>query len=876
MNKKINNNKNIKKYLLTRKKTFLFLCSSIVAFVPIISSTSIYENLNNASFKYKKDYMLGDKKFNSYNDLLDYVNSNSKKINLEGNNSKWTVNLSGVIKTYNDPEKLRDDIYKNIKTRTIKTDVNLSNYANSKGIIGLTNQEAWKHISYDVNSKNTIYQGNNDQTYKSEEEAYKSFFQVKQGYIYNGINFDNKNSLRNYLEKDYFPNKNNNNTVVIVSPSGNSLPIDLTKKGAYDTLSNFIEENSEIRLNYTKNDNNIININKNNISNVIDEVNLKDLNYMHIQSNEGESRYVIDNKDSADLIGPYFYKGILDIPSFTDKNMWRKVSGVSKTVYIESKIDATIGSFFSSIINDDNNLNKIQAEDSNTNTLLFRTLLSTEDNKSYDKWFLDELQKLSPELAKEVIIANNSMMDGKKYNSFYKIPILYNFLMHRAISWGLGLDVINLIIDYFKNVCNFIQDVLEFISLYSDDLLISKNKKNKFNMADFFQIGNPEYDINTSTAYFLDQIKNEYPNLVALSYVYTQAENNISLAGGLIPFKSINFDYLWESKIISADDLYSIKYDLSSVYETFSELKLDDMVKKYVKNNKNMKIKNIESQEPDESKWEEKLKTINTKYTNQNIRDLLSNIGAKNNQYYSLSESILNSEIKMFLETGAIVKGGYLDKLKILSKSGDSLSTFVNFVKKYEENISTYRIYLAFILDLKYNLNIFNNNSTVNYNEFSKRLTYLIEAVFGTVGIVGGTIAKLYSSKNSVPSLGNNPMIELTSYRSGYIIDDIDIDGNKWDKTLNLGQANKDGKLFFADDIFDINDEFINPFIMGNNSISTNQKIVLADLSEGIRNSSTDYDDNLLQLIKESNELRPISRRGSTSVIMDPIDNVSL
>lgn len=682
--------------------------------------------------------------------------------------------------------------------------------------------------------------------------------------------------MRNYLEKDYFPNKNNNNTVVIVSPSGNSLPIDLTKKGAYDTLSNFIEENSEIRLNYTKNDNNIININKNNISNVIDEVNLKDLNYMHIQSNEGESRYVIDNKDSADLIGPYFYKGILDIPSFTDKNMWRKVSGVSKTVYIESKIDATIGSFFSSIINDDNNLNKIQAEDSNTNTLLFRTLLSTEDNKSYDKWFLDELQKLSPELAKEVIIANNSMMDGKKYNSFYKIPILYNFLMHRAISWGLGLDVINLIIDYFKNVCNFIQDVLEFISLYSDDLLISKNKKNKFNMADFFQIGNPEYDINTSTAYFLDQIKNEYPNLVALSYVYTQAENNISLAGGLIPFKSINFDYLWESKIISADDLYSIKYDLSSVYETFSELKLDDMVKKYVKNNKNMKIKNIESQEPDESKWEEKLKTINTKYTNQNIRDLLSNIGAKNNQYYSLSESILNSEIKMFLETGAIVKGGYLDKLKILSKSGDSLSTFVNFVKKYEENISTYRIYLAFILDLKYNLNIFNNNSTVNYNEFSKRLTYLIEAVFGTVGIVGGTIAKLYSSKNSVPSLGNNPMIELTSYRSGYIIDDIDIDGNKWDKTLNLGQANKDGKLFFADDIFDINDEFINPFIMGNNSISTNQKIVLADLSEGIRNSSTDYDDNLLQLIKESNELRPISRRGSTSVIMDPIDNVSL
>ena len=42
----------------------------------------------------------------------------------------------------------------------------------------------------------------------------------------------------------------------------------------------------------------------------MDQVNINDLNYQHIQSNEGESRYILDNSDSADLIGPYFYKGI--------------------------------------------------------------------------------------------------------------------------------------------------------------------------------------------------------------------------------------------------------------------------------------------------------------------------------------------------------------------------------------------------------------------------------------------------------------------------------------------------------------------------------------------------------------------------------------
>ena len=876
MGKNIINKSNSKSFFVRRKRMFLLTGATIVSLVPVTSSVAISTNttLNSIS---SGAYGLGNMNFGSYNELMNYVNNNSKTVSVEGNNSKWTVTLNGITKSYSDPNTLRQSLYNDyIKSKQVKTDVDLATYASSNGVLGLTSQKVWKHVSYDVNISNIVYQGANDQIFANQEDAYVSYFQTKQGYTFNGVNFNDKTSLRTYLEREYFPNKANlQNTVVITSPTGNSLPINLTRTDAYETLTNFINENAEIRLNYTNKSDESVSIEINNISDTMNAVELKDLNYQHVQSNEGESRYIIDNNDSADLIGPYFYKGVLDVTSFKNKKMWKKVNGVAKSVYVESQLDSTIGSFFTSIINDDNNLNKIQAEDGSTSTLLFRTLLSTPDNKSYDKWFIEELGKLSPDLANAVIKANNSMMTGKKYNSFYKIPVLYSFLMQRAISWGVGQNVINLIVDYFTNVCNFIQDVLEFVSLYSRNLLLSKDEKESFNMVDFFQIGNPEYDINTSTAYFLNEIKTKYPNLAAMALTYTQAESNISLVGGMIPFESINYDFLWETGTMTAEELYTIKPELKKIYDTFSQLNINDMVKIYVENNNRQDIIDV-ANEPDTTKWEEKLKLIKTS-TNQNIWDLLTSIGAKNNQYYALAESILNTEIKMFLESGAIVNGGYLDKLIILSKTNNTLSTYVNFVKKYEGQVSPYRVYLAFMLDLKNNLNIFNKESTANTDIFARRLSYLIEIVFGSSALVGNSFAKLYTSKNSVPSPVNNATLDLVDGNSDYIYEIIDLSGDKWDKSLNLGRANKDGKLFFNTEILKIDRDFINPIITSSGGLaSSDQVIILSDLAEGIRNSSTDWDDNLLQLVKESNELKPMSRRGSASVIMDPFDSASL
>lgn len=884
MGKNIINKSNSKSFFVRRKGMFLLTSATIVASVPVTSSVAISTNttLNSIS---SGAYSLGNMNFGSYNELMNYVNNNSKTVSVEGNNSKWTVTLNGVTKSYSDPNALRQSLYNDyIKSKQVKTDVDLSKYAGSNGVLGLTSQEVWKHVSYDVNSSNIVYQGANDQAYSSQDEAYKSYFQTKEGYSFNGINFSSKDMLKSYLEKEYFPNKQNTeNTVVITSPSGNSLPIDLTKENAYDLLTNFISENADIRLQYNSSDNRVVDITKNNIDSTINEVNLTDLNYQHVQSNEGGSRYIIDNSDGADLIGPYFYQGILDVSSFKDKSMWKKVNNVSKSVYSESKIDSVVGSFFTSIINDDNNLNKIQAEDGNTQTLLFRTLLSVDDNKSYDAWFLEELRKMSPELTDAVIKANDSMMTGKKYNSFYKIPVLYSFLIQRAITWGLGQDVINLIVDYFTNVCNFIQDVLEFISLYSKDLLLSKDGKHTFNMVDFFQIGNPEYDINTSTAYFLNQLKTDYPNLIALCYTYSQAENNISLAGGLIPFDSVGYDFLWESGVIDANSLYSIKSDLKAVYNTFSQLNLDDMTKQFVQGNKNSDVKNIETTITDTSKWSEKLKEIKTPRTNQDLELLLSGIGAKNNEYFSLAESALSTEINVFLETGTIVTGGYLDRLSSYKSKKSVVPLFINLVKGNEGKVKAYRIYLAFMLDLKSNTNVFSDGKTdMSYDEFARRLSYLISMTLGTALLVSSSIYKLYN-----PTIQKNEVIQATQNPVFDWIDGADkgntggsVPGSVADSvSINIGESVQNGSLHLFDgDYGSIRGEYWNPYRDISVGLpSTNElfdfSVQLDPLTAAIFGSS---EDDIYRIINEGLVITPVQRTPTNSVILSPYEVVQV
>lgn len=863
--KKIKNIKINKKFFSSKKAKSIFL-ASVITITPMSLGCGVYLH---SQLNKNLSYYFNGQHFSSYKSLMDYVNTNTNVKTLEGNNSKWTIEYNNEVKTYSDPNLLRQDVYKNfITTKDVKTDVDLEQYATKNGIIGLTDPSVWNHISFDTNDNQTVYLGNNDVAFTNKEDAYKSYFINNHGYYYNSIYFKNKDDLKSYLTNDYFPsNPVKNNTIVLKAPNGNSIAIDLSKNNAQQLLSKFVNDNAMVSLTYRTN-NDVLNINKENLSQVIDQVQINDLNHFKMYANQGESRYVIDNKyiDNANLIGPYFYNGVLDVSSFMNKSMWKKVNNVPDKVYLSSKIDKTIGSFFSSIINDDTLLNSYQAKMNDSKPTLFRTLLETNEKTSYDVWFLNELERLSPELYKAVMDASEQLISGKKYNSFFKIPILYSFLMQRAISWNLSQEVINLIVDYFTNVCNFIQDVLETVSLNDEQLLVDINGKTKFDVASFFEIGNPQYDLNTSTEYFLNELKHQYPSVAGLAITYTMAQYNINMASGLIPFKAVDFSEILNNGIIPPSSLVKIKNSLNNVYDTFSQLNINDMAKNFVKYNKNQVIANLNKHQDIEIIKKE-LESISTEKTNTSILVLLTGFGLKNNEYYSVANATLEFEIKAYLETSAIISGGYLDKLRNANINSNYVAKFINYVKANALKVSPFQIYLIFLLDAQHNLNYFNDPSLINnHAEFARRLSLLATIVLGTSVLVNSTLSKVNETiKNPIDS----PVLEILD-------DNKYINSDDGKKVFNLGAANKDNKIFFDDLIKDVNDEFVNPTIINDYADARGSKIILEDLSDAINSTDVDADKDFIDLIQKNNEIKALKRESNRVSLLDPIDSISL
>ncbi len=741
------NDNKISKFLNKRNIALTSITSAIAA-APIgvcISNMVGYEKL-----------LFDNKTFSSTDSIINYVKKNSTKNKVEGYNSTWSITHNGKTQTFKNSDELRKTVFdKYISTKTVKTNVDLKNFANEHGILGTVNNNYTSHI-YDANAETKkVYQGLNDSVHLESSSAYKSYFDnsFRSALYFNNIYFENEDHLKNYLVKDYLPSQkqNQNNTIIINGPNGlKSSPINLDDTDAFKQVINFIESNALKTLRYTNSGNGTkIDITKDNFDSrqIQDSVRLDDLDYIHMHSNEGESTYVIDNVDSQNLIGPYFYEGTLDIGSFTNEKMWKKVNGINNKVYAESKVDSMIGSFFSSIINDDNVLNLYEAKEKGIDPLLFRTLLpSSVEGLSYDQWFLQELGKLSPQLKREVVKVNANLMQGKKYNTFYKIPILYSFLMQRIVSWGLSQEVLNLVLDYFVNICNFIQDSIELIAL-NDNLLLGG-----FDTKTFFNIGNGEYDLNTSTLYFLNKIKKQFPNLVALMSTYIGAQNNIIMASGLIPFKSLDNLYLVEYGIFNSErDYYLIEENLKPVYEIFSALDYKEMLSEYVNNSKRNDISIFKGKPYEEQKTG--FEKINTTRTKISMNTMLSGLGAKNSQQFALADSILRLEIKMYLETKSIVNGGYLSKLYSDDLSYDMVGPFINLVAKNPE-INAYQTYLALVIDKRMSTGIFNKENIKNPYEFGKNLARLIYSALGTAYLTGTSISRVHNHyrNSSVPN----------------------------------------------------------------------------------------------------------------------------
>lgn len=733
------------KIKIKSKKTFfrkrnIFITSFLTASVSITPTIVLSTQLS-------REVSYNGMTFKSSEKLIDYVKNNStKKIYTEDDNAQWEFKLNGQSFRFNSPREMQEKLssYINVEERiTSLSEDQLASYVSSSATGNIFSDDFWNvtQIGSDVAkaSSTKVYQAANDKIVQSEDDAYKSHYYESSAYSFNGMYFQSKEDLAKYLKNDYLlsNNKITDQKIIIKAPNGStSAPINLSDTKALEFIKSFISNNYSDVINYVGSNGEDLTLTKENLNSNLNAITLEDLDYIHINSNEGKSRYIVDNsvEDTNDLIGPYFYNGNLDVGSFMNKSMWQKTTDVKNKVWQEGKVNSFIGAFFTSIINDDNMLNLEEAKDNSKSTpTIFRTLLASDSSNevSYDEQYLSNLKTASESVYNDVMSSLNSLLKGKKANTFYKIPVMYSLIIQKLISVNAEKEIINETINYFSKICDYLQNSLETIIL--DQSLLVNSKNEKFNLKELFNIGNKEFNVNTNVEYFMNKLK-EWPKLVTAMIVYIEALNNLSSLGGLIPFSGNDNKFLFDFSVISQDEYYLNEDKFEKIYNTYSKNNYSDFVKEFVNNSQLSSISSIKNE--DESEWENKLNDVLT-YGNIPLGTLLKTVIVKNTIQYNISKNALISEIEELKKTGMVVEGGMLDQL------GKALGPFIKGTNS--DQVDVYQAYLAVLADMRRGGDTLTSESKVsNVTTLLKNINYFASTVLSSAIMVKDVVSTLF------------------------------------------------------------------------------------------------------------------------------------
>lgn len=537
------------------KKWKYIMFTGIIATAPIITAvavgvtqTSAVQNLNSED---------------SFNYVLN--NATKKSEETETSNSRWSITLNNTneVMYFDSPEQMQAKLGTYIQENFANTSYDLEKYIDpNTGILGGNEQgdDLWKNLNLGVNTQNlkiqTVYRGENGQIFTNEIDAKNSYLQLHEAYYFNDIYFNTKEELRKYLLDEYFYDTSiKPNAITIKSPNNTiSAPINLNDINFENIVKSFVESNASKVLKYdrTKNENGeskpdkTIYFTPENYMDKYNEINLNDLDYQYIASNQGKSKYILDldASDEHNLYAPYIYDGTLDIGSFSNKDNWQKAkeSDNVNIPYQDSEANHIIGTFFSFLLSEDQSINNTLYDNNVKKVRLFDIpeikVNNTYDNTlsgtvNFDDYYLSEMRKTDKLLFDEVLEMYRTMLRGKRYNAFYKIPLLYSFIMQRIVSYNLSQSFLNLTVDYFGSICDYLQDGLELTILNNKLLDNFYAKKPKFNIARFFNIGNPQFDISTSIDAYMEIFKKDYPLLVGAIFAAITGINDLNSYAGL-------------------------------------------------------------------------------------------------------------------------------------------------------------------------------------------------------------------------------------------------------------------------------------------------------------------------------------------------------
>ena len=564
------------KRLITK---IILISWSFVLGVGILTPTTMYV-LNKKSYDEKDKFLFNNQRFKNKQELYNYAQSLAEidEYNIR-ENEQWSIdynNQTKYFKSLDDMYNFLDDKIKIYSTYTSTLlEQNIDGSIPNHQIIDLNLNET------DFN-KIRIYRGKDNSYFLSEKEAKESYLQIHEGYLFNNTFFRNKEELSSYLNLYYdeiFNNQNEN--IVLKAPNGElSLPINfngLTNKDLHELnkLSSFVDLNAKRYLQlittvqdkkqyfyYDKND---IVANIGNISTFFDNP-----SYIKINSNQGNANYIIDlnENDENNLFGPYYTKATGALKNIKNKNLWKRLEGDSWLFNDNHKYSNLLAGFMDNIIIEDDE---------------FIHPFGVNEYKQQTTEYFDYLKKESPDVYQNVMNTYNIMKTGKRYSSFYKLPVLFIKTMEELIYTNAKQDIIERTKSYYEGLASVYDSRLYALvpSVFLEPLSSSRYKKLSF--VDLFKINDKTFDLNTDIEAFVDILIENYSNFInylefipcVLFYatylpdVFDYNEKLIRFINKSFIFdKSLNNEYekIWNMLTTSNSSLFSDS--VSSIYYT--------------------------------------------------------------------------------------------------------------------------------------------------------------------------------------------------------------------------------------------------------------------------------------------------------------------
>ncbi len=616
-------------------------CSAIV--LPV-AATTIVSSVNVKEQKYH----FADKEFDNKLELFSWAKENAKKDNIKiREREKWSINWDGKRKYFQNVNELDEFINSKIITHTASTSLNLELDDN----LEIQSSDLPK-LNLDLNPERVnVYRGRSNSIYKNEIDAKKSYLEIHDAYHFNNLYFRTKEELKLYLKQNYdLIDSRDSADVTIKSPSGlvtKPISIKELKNNNQDEINylrNFILDNNkkyiEMKVGENSNDGYWYYDQKDiekNIGNVV--TNFNDYSFVPINSNQGEPNYIVDlsSSDDFDLIGPYYVKSSSTIKQITNKDKWRKIEG-NDYKYADNQI---LLNLFSNFIN-------IFSEDTDNSAYPFS--IKNIQGKIND--YFESLHQEYPNVFDSVINLNKQMKRGKRYSSFYKMPILYIHTIEQLVLNCADQNMIERTREFYNYVANYIDSQLE--CLVPKDFLLSSNQKvefKKFSFTELFGFNNKSFDLNSNIETFTDKIVDSFPKLLEFVKFFNMAFAISQYIPDVIPF---NITFL--EKIMGFNHQYWNNEEIQYLKELWDALftcnkdKFDSIIMKNYSDNVGKEISNNLLQDIEYTfvfRRELAIENINLKIIDSinSFNDKASinqNKYMSNSQYYYDEKSIFN------------------------------------------------------------------------------------------------------------------------------------------------------------------------------------------------------------------------------------------